>query len=282
MNWLGRLDVVVLAILLTYAVFTFIRACRLVQGAARDDRAIAQPNVELKMRVRTLKSIAFVSPYLGLVGTCVGIMSAFTGIGMEKHAALAMMASRVAASLVTTGAGIIVAVSAICLSHLIRTHLAYFREEVATKRLPLGKRLSELPAFALIAAPALGLSVVPFMAFSSLHGPTGFDVRLPSARCAFRGDERITVLRITDAGTLFINAEQENWKGLGGRLSTIYGTRSHRTLYLSAEDRVPFQNVADAIDIATNAVVAGTSKPLHVTVGLMTPAVLKSHCPELR
>jgi biopolymer transport protein ExbD len=282
MNWLGRLDIGVLAALLTYAVFTLIRASnayRVLQRPARNDRASTRFNLELEIRLRTLKSIAFVSPYLGLVGTCVGIMSAFTGIGMEKHAALAMMASRLAASLVTSGAGIIVAVAAICLSHSIRTHLE-FREEVARERLPLQKRVSEFPAFALIAAPVLGLSITAFLVFSSTHGPTALDARLAPPRSERDDTQGVVVLRITEDGRVFINEEQVDWNNLAGRLSEIYRLRAYRTLYLSAEDAVAFHTVADAISVATNAV--GTEKSLHMTVRLVTPAALKSECPEPR
>jgi biopolymer transport protein ExbD len=285
MNRLGRLDVIALAILLTYALFTFVCAliaCNVVQRSAKDARALTQFNQELKLRLRDLKSIAFVSPYLGLIGTCVGIMSAFTGIGMEKHAALAMMASRVAASLVTTGAGIIVAVSAIVLSHSIPTPAALFPEKVATTRLPLGRRISELPAFALLTAPVLGLSMSAFLVFSSNHGPTGLEVGLAPARCEFDGDERVIVLSIKEDGRAFINQEHQDWNNLAGRLSEIYRLRVHRRLYLYAQDEVPFQTIADAIGIATNAQVTGTNISLHIAVRLVTPAALKSECPDPR
>jgi biopolymer transport protein ExbD len=281
MNWLGRLDIGALAVLLIYAVFTFVRvsnAYRALQRPARSDRANTQFNLELETRLRSLKSIAFVSPYLGLVGACVGIMSAFTGIGMEKHVALAMMASRVAASLVTTGAGIIVAVAAIVLSHPIRTLLDSFREEVARQRLPLGKRFSQFPRFALIAASVLGLSLTMCLVFSSTHAATGLDVRLAPARCEFEVNERVVVLRVTEDGRVFINQEQEDWDNLARRLSEIYMLRAHRTVYLSADAAVPFQTVADAISVAMNA--TGTENSVHLTVRLVTPAALKSECPD--
>ena len=285
MNWLGRLDLIALAILLTYAVFTFVCALiayHAVRHSAQNARAITQFNHELKIRLRALKSIVFVSPYLGLIGTCVGIMNAFTGIGMEKHTALAIMTSRVAASLVTTGAGIIVAVSAIVLAQCLPTPAALFRGEVARARLRLGRRISESPAFALIAAAVLGLFISIVLLFSSVHGATGLEVGLAPTRCEFDGDDRVIVLSIKEDGRIFINQEQEDWNILEGRLSEIYRLRVHRTLYVYAEGEVPFQTVAAAIAIATNAGVTGTNISLHIAVRLVTPAVLKTECPDPR
>jgi hypothetical protein len=94
-------------------------------------------------------------------------------------------------------------------------------------------------------------------------------------------------MRITDAGKLFLNAEQEDRNSLPGRLSEIYSMRVHRTLYLFADDGVPFQTVADALDTVENALVivepqavdTGMDK-LDITVRLVTPRALNARCPE--
>ena len=69
------------------------------RGPDIDSASRRKLSAELSVEVQNLKSIAFTLPYLGLVGTCFGIMSAFRGVGMEKHAALAMISSLVAAAL---------------------------------------------------------------------------------------------------------------------------------------------------------------------------------------
>lgn len=116
---------------------------------------------------------------------------------------------------------------------------------------------------------------------------TGFFVGLAPARCT--GDvigDRLIVLRITDSNSLFINQEQEQWDTLASRLSDIYALRVHRTIYLSAEDRVAFQTVADAIDVVHNTQL-GTIKQRdsnagnsHIDVKLITPAALNAPCPQ--
>ena len=61
-------------------------------------------------------------------------------------------------------------------------------------------------------------------------------------------------------------------------LSKIYGSRVRRTLYVLADDGVPFQTVADAIDIVENANVephqAVRMDKLDITVRLITPRAM--------
>jgi biopolymer transport protein ExbD len=299
MNWIARLDVIVLALLLAYIVTVVIRVsfryhmARRVQGIDSDSRSLRKLTANLGIEIGNLKSIASIAPYLGLAGACVGIMDAFGGIGMEKHAAEIMITSRVSLALVTTAAGILVAVTATCFYNCLRTRIDLLESEVANEaieqgsrssqviqRLPLARRFSQLPAFALIAAPCLAILVAVHTPFFAPRRPTGFGIDLASARCEYRGDDRLIVLHITDAGKLFINTEQEDWNGLAGRLSEIYSTRVQRTLYLVADDGVSFQTVADAIDIANNGQLGGRSSSLDITVRLITPRAINAHCRE--
>jgi biopolymer transport protein ExbD len=264
-----------------------------VQGIGTDSRNLRKLTANLSIEIGNLKSIASIAPYLGLAGTCVGIMDAFGAIGMEKHAAEIMITSKVSLALVTTAAGILVAVTATCFYNYLRTRIDLLESEVANEaieqgsrssqviqRLPLARRFSQLPAFALIAAPGLAILVAVHTPFFAPRRPTGFGIDLASARCEYDDDDRLIVLRITDAGKIFINTEQEDWNSLAGRLSEIYSMRVHRTLYLFADDAVSFQTVADAIDIANNAPVAGRSSSLDITVRLITPRAINAHCRE--
>jgi len=83
-----------------------------------------------------------------------------------------------------------------------------------------------------------------------------------------------------------LNEEQEDWNGLAGRLSEIYRVREQRTLDLVADDGVPFQAVADALDIVENIPATVGSQPtgmemdkLDITVRLVTPGAF-ARCPE--
>jgi hypothetical protein len=122
------------------------------------------------------------------------------------------------------------------------------------------------------------------MEYSSYQTPMGVYVSVVPARCEYEGDDRLIVLRLTDAGKLFINQTPEDWNSLPEVLSKIYGSRVPRTLYLLAEDGVPFQTVADALDIVENAKVephqavsTGADK-LNITVRLITPKAMNTSC----
>ncbi len=90
---------------------------------------------KLSIGLGTLKSIAYTAPFFGLVGTCFGILSAFRGIGMERAAAVAMMASDIAAALITTAAGLLVAVPAVWSYNRLRTRGDVVQNEMSTMAL---------------------------------------------------------------------------------------------------------------------------------------------------
>jgi biopolymer transport protein ExbD len=151
----------------------------------------------------------------------------------------------------------------------------------AAQGLPLAPRFSKLPfAFALVAAPVLALSIAAFMTFPSFDTPGVLRVGIAPDRCGSPVYERVIVLHITEAGKLLINFEDADWNTLAGRLSMIYSTRAEKTIYLHADDGVPFQTVADAIDIVKGATFTGTSDPLGINVQLITPAAMQAHCSE--
>jgi biopolymer transport protein ExbD len=295
MDWFRRLDVVVLVFMLAYVLAVVTRVfCR--YKLVREPRGIdcagkRKLAADLSLQARSLKSIASTAPYLGLLGTCIGIVNApgiGSGFGMEKSRALALVASGTATALITTVAGILVAVPATCSYNYLCTRIGLLQSEVFTEplgcRFPLRKRFSGLPAFALIAAPGLAVAVSAFMSFASFREPKGLGVEVVPARCEYEGDDRIIVLRLTNAGKLFINQTQEDWNRLPDVLAQIYGLRVHRTLYLLAEDGVPFQTVADALNIVENANVephqavrTGADK-LDITVRLITPKAMNTSC----
>jgi biopolymer transport protein ExbD len=111
----------------------------------------------------------------------------------------------------------------------------------------------------------------------------GFFVGLAPTRCEDRGD-RLVVLSITNRKAIFLNDEQEEWNTLSSRLSEIYKERVYRVLYLSADNDVTFQTVADAIDIVRNTNLTPSirreiaAKGARITVKLITPAAINASC----
>lgn len=67
----------------------------------------------LEQRMTWLATIGSVAPFVGLFGTVMGIISAFLGLGTEGTATLRAVAPGVAEALITTAAGLVVAVPAV-------------------------------------------------------------------------------------------------------------------------------------------------------------------------
>jgi biopolymer transport protein ExbB/TolQ len=76
------------------------------------ERAVAQQSLKLESGLILLAIAVSGAPFLGLLGTVWGVMSAFAGIAQAPQGAatLAAMAPGVAAALVTTVAGLLVAI----------------------------------------------------------------------------------------------------------------------------------------------------------------------------
>ena len=306
MNLLQRLDVIVFALMLAHILVVVTRVsysyhlARRAEAVDTASRAFQRGRrklvADLSIKVGTLKSIALVAPYLGLSGTCSGIVTGFRGIDIVADSALAavMASGAVTVAFITTAAGLLVAIPATWSYNYLRTRIDLLEIEISsdvpvrtsrhfrfTQKFPLAALFSRIP-FPLIGAPSLAiLAGVVFMEYSSYETPTGLYVGMTPATlgCEYDGD-RLIVLRVTDAGKVLLNQEQEDWNSLAGRLSEIYSPRLHRTLILFADDGVPFQRVADAIDITKNASVAGTSSSLDITVRLITPRAVHTHCLE--
>jgi hypothetical protein len=99
----------------------------------------------------------------------------------------------------------------------------------------------------------LAAGLVVTILFSRIHGlrapKSGFPIRVASDTC-FCGDlgDRVIFLHISTS-RLSINSQEVDRRGLAGRLAEIYRTRAEKVLYLSADDDVSFQVVADVVDI---------------------------------
>src|SRR5256885_11462721 len=74
------------------------------------ERAVAQQAIKLESGLITLAIAVSGAPFLGLLGTVWGVRSAFGYVAMSGQATLAKMGPGVAAALVTTVAGLLVAI----------------------------------------------------------------------------------------------------------------------------------------------------------------------------
>jgi biopolymer transport protein TolQ len=76
-------------------------------------RATTTEVAKLEHRVPFLATTASITPYIGLFGTVLGIITAFTGIAGAGSASLAVVAPGIAEALITTAAGLFAAIPAV-------------------------------------------------------------------------------------------------------------------------------------------------------------------------
>jgi len=75
--------------------------------------AASESLTAMEQRLTWLASIGSISPFVGLFGTVMGIVKAFVGLGTEGTATLRAVAPGVAEALITTAAGLLVAIPAV-------------------------------------------------------------------------------------------------------------------------------------------------------------------------
>jgi len=75
--------------------------------------AASESLTAMEQRLTWLASIASAAPFVGLFGTVMGIVDAFVGLGTEGTATLRAVAPGVAEALITTAAGLLVAIPAV-------------------------------------------------------------------------------------------------------------------------------------------------------------------------
>jgi MotA/TolQ/ExbB proton channel family len=112
MGLLRRLDVIVLALMLARVIAIVGHAAyryhSIRRSPATDTNSRKMFAADLSLRLYTLRSIAHTAPFLGLAGSCVGILDSFTGIGMQKSSALAMLNLNLSRAPIKTAAAYLV------------------------------------------------------------------------------------------------------------------------------------------------------------------------------
>jgi biopolymer transport protein ExbB/TolQ len=93
-------------------------------------RAIGRAVSELERGMGTLGTIASVAPFIGLFGTVVGVMRAFHDLAAAAGAGPGLVAVGISEALVTTAAGLLVAIPAVAAFNHFNTSIARFQEEL--------------------------------------------------------------------------------------------------------------------------------------------------------
>ena len=77
------------------------------------ERAVTRETTHLERYMSVIATIASVSPFVGLLGTVLGIMRAFRDMGIAGSAGGATVAAGIAEALITTATGLFVAIVAV-------------------------------------------------------------------------------------------------------------------------------------------------------------------------
>ncbi len=99
--------------------------------------------------------------------------------------------------------------------------------------------------------------IIIFMVITPLT-PKGLDALVPQPpkdnKQQSAPDSRTIVVQVLKGGgdrpALKINQDDVTWENLQGRLTEIFKERAERVMFVKADESLPFQDVAQVIDIA--------------------------------
>jgi biopolymer transport protein ExbB/biopolymer transport protein TolQ len=110
------------------------------QGMARDDvmdtvrrsiqRAAALTANDMKKGVPALATIGSTAPFVGLLGTVIGVINAFQGIGASGSAGIGAVSVGISEALVETALGLVVAIPAVWFYNYLTGRVEYFNVEM--------------------------------------------------------------------------------------------------------------------------------------------------------
>jgi biopolymer transport protein ExbB len=84
----------------------------------------------LKRGISSLATIGSTAPFVGLLGTVIGIINAFRGIATEKSAGLGAVSAGISEALLTTAVGLFVAIPAVWMYNFFTARLEAFDVEM--------------------------------------------------------------------------------------------------------------------------------------------------------
>jgi biopolymer transport protein TolQ len=107
----------------------------------------------LERRLTWLATIGAVSPFVGLFGTVIGIVDAFHGLGTAGSATLRAVAPGISEALITTAAGLFVAIPAVIAYNQFTSRIRVFAAAIDDFCRELLNALEEIPARVASARP---------------------------------------------------------------------------------------------------------------------------------
>jgi len=93
-------------------------------------RASALTAADLKKMVPSLATVGATAPFVGLLGTVVGVINVFTGIASTGSGGLDAVSAGIAEALVETALGLLVAIPAVWIYNYLTSRIEYFNVEM--------------------------------------------------------------------------------------------------------------------------------------------------------
>ncbi len=109
-----------------------LKPTQLVEACGRAlDRANALTTAELKKGLGGLATIGSSAPFIGLFGTVIGIINAFTGMALTGSGGLAAVSAGIAEALIATAFGLLVAIPAVAAFNYFTNRLERLQIEMS-------------------------------------------------------------------------------------------------------------------------------------------------------
>ena len=118
--------------------------------------AASEAVTSLERRMTWLATIAATSPFVGLFGTVMGVVDAFHGLGTAGSATLRAVAPGISEALVTTAAGLFVAVPAVVAYNQFSARIRIFASAIDDFCRELLNSLEEIPQRSPVPPPRAG------------------------------------------------------------------------------------------------------------------------------
>jgi biopolymer transport protein TolQ len=118
--------------------------------------AASEAVTQLERRLTWLATIAATSPFVGLFGTVIGVVDAFHGLGTAGAATLRAVAPGISEALITTAAGLFVAVPAVVAYNQFTARIRVFAAAIDDFCRELLNSLEEIPVRAAVPARTPG------------------------------------------------------------------------------------------------------------------------------
>ena len=93
-------------------------------------RASALTASDLKKGIAALATIGSTAPFVGLLGTVVGVITAFQGIAASGSGGIGAVSAGIAEALVETALGLVVAIPAVWFYNYLTGRIEYFNVEM--------------------------------------------------------------------------------------------------------------------------------------------------------